>query len=201
MVLPVAGLPGNQRKNKPNRGKKGQHGPLAQDVQVNLIVDPTMFNRRDEEDEEDEDNEEEPMPPGTFPWNNGDGSARPKPKRKRPHRRSVFAGLALEEQWVAARKFLRWITVFDSVFMVMWGIAFVLILIGKRCPAGQFEGWWVVVCQQTTRLVANSALFPRCTTYNLATAAGCLLCLSFGFGLFFDVKDLHASRQSPRTRT
>lgn len=40
----------------------------------------------------------------------------------------------------------------------------------------------------------------RCDAYNLASAAACLLCVSFGVSIFFDIKDLHASKASPRTR-
>jgi hypothetical protein len=40
----------------------------------------------------------------------------------------------------------------------------------------------------------------RCTGYNVATAAACLLCVAFGVSTFFDIKDLDASRVSPRSR-
>jgi hypothetical protein len=41
----------------------------------------------------------------------------------------------------------------------------------------------------------------RCNAYNTAMAASCLLAVAFAFSIFFDIKDLHASRTSPRTRT
>ena len=56
MVLPVQSLPGGKPKKK---GKKGK-GPPQGSVQVNLIVDPTMFGRdaeRGRDDDEDEDDE------------------------------------------------------------------------------------------------------------------------------------------------
>ena len=66
MVLPVGGFPGQKPKKN---GKKGK-GPPDSSVQVNLIVDPTMFGRdpegaHDEEDEEDElkDDEDEEYEP------------------------------------------------------------------------------------------------------------------------------------------
>ena len=40
----------------------------------------------------------------------------------------------------------------------------------------------------------------RCDGYNVGTASAFLLFLAFGFSIFFDVKDLHASKASPRTR-
>ncbi len=50
MVLPIGG---NDKKNKKKKGKKG--GPPSQDVQVNLIVDPTMFRPPQEETSDSED--------------------------------------------------------------------------------------------------------------------------------------------------
>ncbi|KAI0362417.1 hypothetical protein OH77DRAFT_1500116 [Trametes cingulata] len=174
MVLPVQGLPGGKQK----KGKKGKGEP-GQGVQVNLIVDPTMFGRdsergRDEEEDVGEDGSE--AFPGSYA-----GSSSAARRRGPPRRRGIFAGLAMEEQWRKARKVLKWGTTVDVLAMLLWGMEFVVILLGKRCPVGGFEGW--------------------CDAYNLATAAACLLCLTFGLSLFFDVKDLHASRASPRTRT
>lgn len=40
----------------------------------------------------------------------------------------------------------------------------------------------------------------RCNAYNVASAGACFLGLVFGLSVFFDVKDLHQSRASPRTR-
>ncbi|KII88303.1 hypothetical protein PLICRDRAFT_41465 [Plicaturopsis crispa FD-325 SS-3] len=166
MVLPINGGPGKKKKRK---GKKGGPGRDSGDVQVNLIVDPTMFHpqRRDENDESDHG---EDMP-GTY---SNDGPPRA------PKRRGVMAGLALESQWRQARSALRKLSVFDAVAGLLWGAVFVFILIGKRCPSGQYDGW--------------------CTGYNVASAAACLLSVAFFLHLFFDVKDLHTSRVSPRTR-
>ncbi|KAJ7582946.1 hypothetical protein C8J56DRAFT_831969 [Mycena floridula] len=177
MVLPVQGLPGGKKaKGKgQKKGKKGQGG--GGDVQVNLIVDPTMFGggRRDEETEEEED---ESNWDGSMPG----GYAGSKKKRKRaPQRRSVFAGLAMEEQWKKARAWTKKVTVVDVFGLVVWGAVFVFILIGKRCPSGGFNGW--------------------CTAYNVSSAAAFLLCVAFGISVFFDIKDLHTSKISPRTRT
>ncbi|KAI0372932.1 hypothetical protein BV20DRAFT_990363 [Pilatotrama ljubarskyi] len=174
MVLPVQGLPGGKQK----KGKKDKGGS-GQGVQVNLIVDPTMFGRdseRGRDEDEDIDEDESEALPGSYVGSSSAGR-----RRRAPRRRGIFAGLAMEEQWRKARKVLKWGTTVDVLAMLLWGMEFVVILLGKRCPVGGFEGW--------------------CDAYNLATAAACLLCLTFGLSIFFDVKDLHASRASPRTRT
>jgi hypothetical protein len=179
MVLPVQGLAGGKggKKSKGKKGKKGGVGGQG-DVQVNLIVDPGMFGARGEDGDSGEEEEEEELEyGGSVP---GGFESRRRARRRRP-RRSVFAGLALEEQWQSARGWLKKIAAFDVAGVVIWGAAFVLILMGKRCPSGQFDGW--------------------CNAYNVSSAAACLLCLSFGLSIFFDVKDLHASKLSPRTRT
>lgn len=41
----------------------------------------------------------------------------------------------------------------------------------------------------------------RCNAYNVSSAAACLLCFAFSLSTFFDVKDMSASKMSPRTRT
>ncbi|KIK59620.1 hypothetical protein GYMLUDRAFT_44589 [Collybiopsis luxurians FD-317 M1] len=188
MVLPVQGLPGGKKdkKAKGGKGKKGKGANMGGgDVQVNLIVDPNMFggNREEEEEEEEEDD-------GTWDWEGssvpggwGDGSSNGVPKRKRKRaakRRSVFAGLAMEEQWKKARSFAKKIMAFDIFGVILWGAVFVIILLGKRCPIGGFDGW--------------------CNAYNVSSAAACLLCFLFGLSVFFDIKDLHMSKASPRTR-
>ena len=40
----------------------------------------------------------------------------------------------------------------------------------------------------------------RCNAYNVSSAAASFLCVAFGVSVFFDVKDLHASKVSPRTK-
>ncbi|EKM55168.1 uncharacterized protein PHACADRAFT_255600 [Phanerochaete carnosa HHB-10118-sp] len=174
MVLPVPGMPGGKQK-----GKKGKKGKVpGEGVQVNLIVDPGMFGGRREDDysDEDADTESEYTGPRSF-----GGPSRERRRARRARRRGVFAGLALEAQWKEARKRLKINAAVDAVMVLLWGAEFVFILWGKRCPSGQFDGW--------------------CDAYNLATAAACLLCLAFGLSIFFEVKDLYASKASPRTRT
>ncbi|KAJ7621621.1 hypothetical protein DFH06DRAFT_1233100 [Mycena polygramma] len=177
MVLPVSGLPGG-KKHKPKGGKKGKKGKdgMPGDVQVNLIVDPNAFGRPQDEDDDDTDEDDEG---GSVPGGFDPAAARR--KRKRAKRRSVFAGLAMEEDWKRARSWAKKITAVDVLGLVLWGATFVFILIGKRCPSGGFEGW--------------------CNAYNVSSAASCLLCVSFGIGTFFDVQDLSGSKASPRTRT
>ncbi len=140
MVLPVQGLPGGK---PPKKGKKGK-GPQQQSVQVNLIVDPTMFGRmfgRDAERGRDEDEDEEDdgssAIPGSYSGASGTGGQR----RRTPKRRSILAGLAMEAQWKKARKVLKWGVTVDAFMMLLWGLVFVLILMGKRCPVGGYIGW------------------------------------------------------------
>ncbi|KAJ7087891.1 hypothetical protein C8R44DRAFT_721119 [Mycena epipterygia] len=179
MVLPVSGLPGGKKNKAKGGGKKGKKGGngMPGDVQVNLIVDPNAFGggRQDEDEDTDEDDDETGSVPGSF------DPASARRKRKRAKRRSVFAGLAMEEDWKRARSWAKKITAVDVFGIILWGATFIFILIGKRCPSGGFEGW--------------------CNAYNVSSAAACLLCVSFGVGTFFDVQDLHSSKASPRTRS
>lgn len=134
MVLPVGGFPGQKPKKK---GKKGK-GPPDGSVQVNLIVDPAMFGRdleRGHEDGEDDEDDGSSAVPGSY---SGASSAA---RRRPPRRRGIFAGLAMEEQWKKARKVLKWGATVDTVLMLVWGLTFVLILLGKRCPVGGYLGW------------------------------------------------------------
>ncbi|KAI0797644.1 hypothetical protein C8Q75DRAFT_801577 [Abortiporus biennis] len=171
MVLPIQTMPGGKK------AKKNKKGGGSDGVQVNLIVDPGMFggNQRDDDLEEEGGDGSEPGIPGSF--SGGTSSV----TRRTPRRRGVFEGLAIEARWKRARRYLKQGMAVDMVCMVLWGAEFVYIMLGKRCPAGGFNGW--------------------CDAYNLSTAAACLLCFAFGFSVFFDIKDLHASRASPRTRT
>ncbi|EIN07182.1 hypothetical protein PUNSTDRAFT_104727 [Punctularia strigosozonata HHB-11173 SS5] len=183
MVLPVQQLPGGGKAKKKG-GKKGKKGADGQGVQVNLIVDPGMFGRAEESSSGED--EGDGMPGGYDEFGSAHGSSTSYPghkkrKRKRVRRRGVFAGLAMEEQWRVARKARKRMLCFDIAMGAVWACEFVYVLIGKRCPAGGYEGW--------------------CNAYNTATAASCLLAVAFGFSIFFEIKDLHASRASPRTRT
>lgn len=164
MVLPVCG---NDKKKK--KGKK--EGPPSQDVQVNLIVDPTMFQPPQEEISDSEDD--------ATRWEGSTASSRRK-KNAKPARRSVFTGLHMEAERRRARSRAKKVAVVDVFGLIIWGAVFVVVLLGKRCPSGDYEGW--------------------CNAYNVSSAAACLLCVAFGISVFFDIKDLHASKISPRTR-
>ncbi|KAJ3492090.1 hypothetical protein NLI96_g216 [Meripilus lineatus] len=109
------------------------------------------------------------------------GKRKGRHRGRKAKRRGLFEGLALEAQWKRARKLLKWSMFIDILSILLWGAEFVYIMMGKRCIPGAFNGW--------------------CDAYNLSTASAFLLCVAFGFSVFFDVKDLHASRVSPRTRT
>lgn len=99
---------------------------------MNLIVDPTMFRSPlglDDEESADLDERSASMS------QSGTG--------RRPKRRTVFEGLALEEQWRAARKELKWLLLTDIIFFFLWSVEFIWILIREKCPPGGFNGWCV----------------------------------------------------------
>lgn len=129
MVLPVQGLPGSgakkKQKGKGKKGKNGEHG--GEGVQVNLIVDPSAFGGFGGAQEDDE---------GT----DGDADGAPQPRRG-GRRRGLFEGLAMEHQWKLARRHLKQLLGFDIVLFFLWGAEFIVILMGKRCPIGSFDGW------------------------------------------------------------
>jgi len=178
MVLPIQ-QPGGSKWKSGKKGKKGMASPGG-DVQVNLIVDPGMLPGQQDDrrpNESDDEYDEYSSIPGTYVHVHTPST---NPQRHSRPRRGIFAGLAMEEQWRAARMTLKKIMFFDIVCVVLWGTEFVLILRGKRCPSGGFEGW--------------------CNAYNVASAGACVLFITFGISVFFDVKDLYASKASPRTR-
>ena len=140
MVLPVHSLPGGGKKKKgDHKRRKGAGGGPAGDVQVNLIVDPNAFGRGSRLDEESDDGTAGSFGEGSMPG--GYGSEHRSRQRRRAPRRSVFQGLAMEEQWKTARSSLRKLFLFDLACLVLWGAEFVFILKGKRCPSGAFDGW------------------------------------------------------------
>lgn len=139
VVLPVQGLPGGKKGGKGKAGKKGKKGGQNQgpgDVQVNLIVDPSAFRQDEPETTDEEDEDWDGSMPGGY------GSSRNK-RRRTPKRRSVFAGLQMEQQWKVARAWMKKVTFFDVFALIIWGAIFVLIMLGPRCPAGTFDGWYV----------------------------------------------------------
>ncbi|PPQ91434.1 hypothetical protein CVT25_014322 [Psilocybe cyanescens] len=180
MVLPVGGDGGGKKKNKKNK-KGGKKGVDKGDVQVNLIVDPTMFQPPggDSSTSESESDDDDGMPGGYD--QQAKRKTKEKHRRRRRRRRGLLEGLAMEAEWKVARAWAKKLAVLDVAGVVLWGAAFVFIMTGKRCPSGGFNGW--------------------CNAYNVSSASACLLCVAFGVSLFFDVQDLHASKQSPRTRT
>jgi hypothetical protein len=133
MVLPVQAIPSGKDGPKKKDRKKGANREQG-NVHVNLIVDPHMFMK--EENDESEDEEWNESIPATY-----DGGPR---QNKRARRRSVFAGLALEEDWKRARGFAKKLSLLDVAGLTLWSAAFLLILNGKRCPSGAFEGWYVL---------------------------------------------------------
>jgi hypothetical protein len=139
MVLPIQQGTGGSKGKKwkgNKRGKKSMNGPGG-DVQVNLIVDPGMLQGQRDDGYPDEYDQDGYGDNSSMPGTN----ARSIPQRRPRPRRSIFTGLAMEEQWRAARTVLKKVMFLDIVCALLWGAEFVLILMGKRCPSGGFEGW------------------------------------------------------------
>jgi hypothetical protein len=138
MVLPVS-VPGTGKKGKKGKWKKGEGGG-AEGVQVNLIVDPGVFGPREEEPNSQDEYDDSTVGPSS----NSHPSRTPlysHPKPGARSRKSIFTGLAQENQWREARAWLKKMLWVDIVGTCLWGTLFVLILMGKRCPVGQFDGW------------------------------------------------------------
>jgi hypothetical protein len=139
MVLPVQGLPG-EKKKKNKKGKKDKYGGGGGggDVHVNLIVDPGMFGGNGRGRDEEYGSEED--------YDGMDGSQVSSRRRggdrgQGQQRRSIFQGLTMENDWNAARKFLKRTLFLDIVCLIVWAGVFILILFGKKCPPGGFNGW------------------------------------------------------------
>lgn len=131
MVLPMNGSGGKKPQKFAGKGKNGRQG---RDVQVNLIVDPTAFQHHDVSESEDSEGGED---------GGVDKGTKHKHRKRRHKRRGVFEGFAMEEQWLAARAWLKKMTMVDVAGLLIWGATFVFVLIGKRCPSGGFGGWQV----------------------------------------------------------
>jgi hypothetical protein len=112
-----------------------------------------------------------PAQPPSDPTNQNCNGSRPRP--------TLPELLAMEYTWSLARRTLFLLTWYDVFCCVVWGVIFVLILLGPRCDSSIFGGW--------------------CTAYNSATAGSAFLTFGCGLAVFWDVVDLFASRRSPRT--
>lgn len=131
--MPMSG--GKKKKGKSKGYGKGKHA--AQDVQVNLIVDPTMFGGAVDEDSGDDDDGDEV----------GDVQQQKTTRKRRAKRRNHVLAMKQEEAWRAARKRLKWNTVVDAVGMVVWGAVFVWVISKGKCTSKSVSGgneWYVV---------------------------------------------------------
>ncbi len=146
MVLPVPNT--GKKKNKGKKPKRGSGGRMGGgggggengDVQVNLIVDPHVFSGGRDDEDSDEDGEGSDDLLGAYNGV-GENSAKAKGKARRTKRRSIFAGMAMEKKWKAARAWAKKMALVDALGLVIWGAAFIFVLLGKKCPSGGFEGW------------------------------------------------------------
>lgn len=73
-----------------------------------------------------------PPPDSTDPNYNG---SRPRP--------TLPQLLAMEHTWSLARRTLFLLTWYDVLCTVVWGVIFILVLLGPRCDSSIFGGWYV----------------------------------------------------------
>ena len=68
---------------------------------------------------------------------------------------------------------------------------------------GEMSTWGIqwMVSSLPAPLSSGAHFRIRCNAYNVATAGSCFLGIAFGISVFFDIKDLHQSQISPRSRT
>ncbi|KAF8921061.1 hypothetical protein CPB85DRAFT_1269145 [Mucidula mucida] len=209
MVLPGA----NQKKKK---GKKGKNGYPQQDVHVNLIVDPSMFRPPQDEEEED--------------WESSTAVSSNAGKKKPPKRKSIMSALLAERVWLIARSRAKKILCLDIFLTLAWLGVFIYIMLGARCAAPKAEtssssstshtssssthkleerAFHIasrIISRAYHSTIASRATEPDngisswCMAWNISSAAACLLAVISGVCVFFGVKDLGASKVSPRQR-
>ena len=107
--------------------------------------------------------------------------------------------LASEKVWKQARAVVKLWVMFDIAEVILWGATFAYILMGERCPNGQYEGWCVPII--LVPLHVEAYILFRCTAYNMSTGAACGLAVAFSVSAFFGIKDLHVSRMFRWTQT
>jgi hypothetical protein len=117
-VLPssVSHAEGNKFKKK--TGTRHQQQP----VNVNIIVDPRLFSSHSQPGSEPPSSASHPL-----------GAVRPSP----------FIIIALETEWLRARKALKVKLAVDILICLLWLVTFVLAILNERCPPGKFQGWCV----------------------------------------------------------
>jgi len=168
MVIPVLGGANGGKPNKKfKKGKKGKGMMMGGGTTVNLIVDPSMLGRKKEESSDED--EDELLP----------GEGRKKKKKRKSKGLGMMENMRLQARWQMARKFVKVITVWDTVLFLIWGAAAILTLaVGKTCPPGSSKGW--------------------CDLYNGAIASSVLGAVLALIAVYFDAQDLKISKKSPK---
>ena len=110
-------LPTHTKGNK----SKNKKGPHQQPVNVNIIVDPRLFSSHSRPDSD------------SLSPSHPSATVTPSP----------FATIALETEWLRARKELKIILAVDILLCLLWLIVFFAAVLGARCPPGGFQGWCV----------------------------------------------------------
>ncbi|KAG8793611.1 hypothetical protein FRC12_002243 [Ceratobasidium sp. 428] len=152
MVLPIS------RHRAGPRGKGKKHRKGDDSIQVNLIVDPSMFSPGQRESN---------LTPGV-PWT----------EQQAANSNGVFTSFERERARLSARKGLWWALGLDVLGAVVWAVAFVLAMIGPKCPVSGYSGW--------------------CDAYNGAVACACIGSALFVTSAVLVGRDLMVSRKSER---
>ncbi|CAE6433679.1 unnamed protein product [Rhizoctonia solani] len=139
-------------RHRPGQSKK--HGNQSS-VQVNLVVPSALSPQR-----------ESNITPGVA-WSEQQTSSN-----------NVFTSYEREKARLAARKGLWWALGLDVLGALVWGTAFVLAMVGPRCPVGGYSGW--------------------CDAFNGAVACSCIGCALFIVSGVLVGRDLFASRKTDR---
>jgi len=149
MVLPIS-------RHRPGGKKNKKHNKGDDSVQVNLIVDPSMFSPKQENN----------LTPG-IPWS-----------EQQTNQNGVFTSFERERARLSARKGLWWALGLDVLGAMVWATAFILAMIGPKCPAGGYSGW--------------------CDAYNGGVACACIGSALFVTSAVLVGRDLMVSRRSER---
>ncbi|KAG9102013.1 hypothetical protein FRC06_002407 [Ceratobasidium sp. 370] len=116
MVLPISHHRAGGRGRKGKKHRKGEDS-----VQVNLIVNPSIFSSGKRENN---------LAPGV-PWS----------EQQATDSSGVFTSFERERARLSARKGLWWALGLDVLGAVVWAVAFVLAMIAPKCPVGGYNGW------------------------------------------------------------
>jgi len=181
-VLPSSVSHAQGNKSKKKTGTRHQHQP----VNVNIIVDPRLFSSHSQPDSGTPSSASYPS-----------GAVRPSP----------FIIIALETEWLRARKALKVKFAVDILICLLWLVTFVVAILNARCPPGEFQGCcvtrpFIIIYFASSSILRGFLMMVgthyRCNGYNTAVACACLSSLAWFLSVVFGIRDLSTSRVSPR---